>query len=80
IVQLVKSPSIGLPHSVAGDMAAQRILKAKVPEVDRVISRVGADELGLDPMGLNETDTFVTLKPQSEWHGSKEAIIEDMRH
>ena len=80
IVQLVKSPSIGLPHSVAGDMAAQRILKAKVPEVDRVISRVGADELGLDPMGLNETDTFVTLKPQSEWRGSKEAIIEDMRH
>lgn len=79
IVQLVKSPSIGLPHSVAGDMAAQRILKAKVPEVDRVISRVGADELGLDPMGLNETDTFVTLKPQSEWRGSKEAIIEDMR-
>lgn len=80
IVQLVKSPSIGLLHSVAGDMAAQRILKAKVPEVDRVISRVGADELGLDPMGLNETDTFVTLKPQSEWRGSKEAIIEDMRH
>lgn len=80
IVQLVKSPSIGLQHSVAGDMAAQRILKAKVPEVNRVISRVGADELGLDPMGLNETDTFVTLKPQSEWRGSKEAIIEDMRH
>ena len=80
IVQLVKSPSIGLDHSVSGDMAAQRLLKAKVPEVDRVISRVGADELGLDPMGLNETDTFVTLKPQGEWRGSKEAIIENMRH
>ncbi len=80
IVQLVKSPSIGLGHSVAGDLAAQRLLKARVPEVERVISRVGADELGLDPMGLNETDTFVTLKPQGEWRGSKEAIIADMRH
>ncbi|MBX9664442.1 CusA/CzcA family heavy metal efflux RND transporter [Novosphingobium sp.] len=79
IVQLVKSPSIGLSHSVAGDLAAQRILKAKVSEVDRVISRVGADELGLDPMGLNETDTFITLKPQSDWRGSKDTIIEDMR-
>ena len=79
IVQLVKSPSIGLDHSVAGDLAAQRILKAKVPEVDRVISRVGADELGLDPMGLNETDTFITLKPQSEWRGTKEYVIEEMR-
>ncbi len=79
IVQLVKSPSIGLAHSVAGDMAAQRILKAKVPEIDRIISRVGADELGLDPMGPNETDTFVTLKPQREWRGSKDMIIADMR-
>jgi cobalt-zinc-cadmium resistance protein CzcA len=79
IVQLVKSPSIGLDHSVAGDLAAQRILKAKVPEVDRVISRVGADELGLDPMGLNETDTFITLKPQGEWRGTKEYVIEEMR-
>lgn len=79
IVQLVKSPSIGLAHSVAGDGAAQRVLKARVPEVDRVVSRVGADELGLDPMGLNETDTFVTLKPQGEWRGSKEWVIEEMR-
>lgn len=79
IIQLVKSPSIGLAHSVAGDLAAQRLLKAKVPEVDHVISRVGADELGLDPMGLNETDTFITLKPQGEWGGTKEAVIEKMR-
>lgn len=79
IAQLIKSPSIGLDHSVAGDLAAQRILKAKVPEVDRVISRVGADELGLDPMGLNETDTFITLKPQGEWRGTKYAVVEEMR-
>lgn len=79
IAQLVKSPSVGLDHSVAGDLAAQRILKAKVPEIDRVISRVGADELGLDPMGLNETDTFITLKPQGEWRGTKDYVVEEMR-
>jgi cobalt-zinc-cadmium resistance protein CzcA len=39
-------------------------LKA-VPEVADVIARTGSDELGLDPMGLNETDSFVVLKPRA---------------
>jgi len=38
-----------------------------VPEVKNIIARVGSDELGLDPMGLNQTDTFLVLKPIDEW-------------
>jgi Cu/Ag efflux pump CusA len=30
-------------------------------------------------MGLNETDTFLVLKPKREWQGSKEDIIERLR-
>ena len=65
IVQLTKLPSISLAKSVEGDLAVQKALHT-VPEVQDVIARVGSDEIGLDPMGLNETDTFVRLKPQSE--------------
>ncbi|MBN8847870.1 MULTISPECIES: CusA/CzcA family heavy metal efflux RND transporter [unclassified Sphingomonas] len=79
VMQTVKNPSIGLAHSVRGDMAAQRALIDHVPEVERVISRVGSDELGLDPMGLNESDTFITLRPRGEWRGTKEEIVEAMR-
>jgi len=79
IVQLTKNPSVSLAHSVQADMAAQRILLTKVPEVTGAISRAGADELGLDPMSLNETDTFLTLKPQSEWRGSKDDLVESLR-
>ena len=46
-------------------MALQRRILQAVPEVKNVIARVGSDELGLDPMGLNETDTFLVLKPQA---------------
>jgi cobalt-zinc-cadmium resistance protein CzcA len=35
--------------------------------VTQVVARSGADELGLDPMGLNQTDSFLVLKPRSEW-------------
>jgi len=78
IVQLTKLPSISLDQSVKGDMAAQRALM-KVPEVDEVIARVGADEIGLDPMGPNETDSFVRLKPRSEWRGDKDFVVDEMR-
>ncbi|WBH15319.1 efflux RND transporter permease subunit [Sphingomonas radiodurans] len=79
VMQLVKSPSIGLDHSVRGDLAAQRVLLNTVPEVQRVIARVGSDELGLDPMGLNETDTFIALKPRADWRGNKDTVVEAMR-
>ena len=78
IVQLTKLPSINLERSVAGDLAVQRALRT-VPEVEDVIARVGSDEIGLDPMGLNETDSFVELKPRSEWRGDKAFVVEELR-
>jgi len=44
------------------------------------VSRTGSDELGLDPMGLNDTDSFLILKPHEEWTvPDKAALVEDIR-
>ena len=81
IVQLTKLPSISLEHSVEGDLKVQRALLSKVPEVTEVVARVGSDELGLDPMGLNETDTFLKLKPREEWRvPDKEWLVGQLRN
>ena len=80
IVQVEKLPSITLEQSVALDVQVQKMLLKNVPEVTTVVARVGSDELGLDPMGLNETDTFLVLKPKAEWQvTSKEQLIEKIR-
>jgi len=80
IVQVEKLPSINLETSVAMDQALQRRVLAAVPEVSSIVARVGADELGLDPMGLNETDTFLVLKPKDEWRfDNKEAVLDEVR-
>ena len=80
IVQLEKLPSITLHNSVELDRQVQKNILEHIPEVTTVVSRVGSDELGLDPMGLNETDTFLILKPKSEWRmQTKEALIETIR-
>jgi len=76
LVQLVKQPSISLEASRDQDMAIERAIKARLPEVEHVIARLGSDELGLDPMGLNETDMFLQLKPKSEWREPDNAWLE----
>jgi heavy metal efflux system protein len=80
IMQITKHPSINLQASIDGDLLIQRALKAKVPEIERIIARVGSDELGLDPMGPNETDTFMVLKPKSQWRVPDKAwLVEQLR-
>ncbi|WP_296201651.1 CusA/CzcA family heavy metal efflux RND transporter [uncultured Hyphomicrobium sp.] len=80
IMQITKLPSINLKASIEGDLRIQRLLKEKVPEVERIVARVGSDELGLDPMGLNETDTFLVLKPKDQWRKqNKEWLVEQLR-
>lgn len=80
ILQITKHPSINLKASIEGDLLIQRLLKDKVPEVERIVARVGSDELGLDPMGLNETDTFLVLKPKHEWRvQNKDWLVEQLR-
>jgi cobalt-zinc-cadmium resistance protein CzcA len=80
IVQLEKLPSITLQQSVALDGQVQKNLLKNFPEIDTIVSRVGSDELGLDPMGLNETDTFLVLKSKDHWRmHSKEELIDEIR-
>lgn len=80
ILQLEKLPSISLDASLAIDTRVQKELLARVPEIASVVARAGADEIGLDPMGLNQTDMFMELKPRSEWRmKTKEALQDAIR-
>jgi len=80
IMQVTKLPSISLAQTADIDQRIQQAILKEVPEVKGMVSRAGADELGLDPMGLNETDNFLVLKPQAEWRNKdKSAIVDNIR-
>jgi cobalt-zinc-cadmium resistance protein CzcA len=80
IVQLEKLPSITLDKSVDFDLRVERAIMEQVPEVERIVARVGSDEIGMDPMGLNETDIFMVLRPKSEWRmRTKDELVESIR-
>lgn len=77
IVQLEKLPSITLEQSIDLDLRVERAILNTVFEVSNIVARTGADELGLDPMGLNETDMFLVLKPTKEWQVANKIEIKE---
>jgi cobalt-zinc-cadmium resistance protein CzcA len=80
VVQLAKLPSINLDRTTQVDTAVQQAILARVPEVSEAIARTGSDEIGLDPMGLNETDLFLMLAPREHWKvADKDAIVDEVR-
>jgi len=66
VVIIEKLPSISLERSLELDEPYQKAMM-EIPEVTGVVSRTGADELRLDPMGLYQTDNFLITKPRGEW-------------
>ena len=80
IVGIEKLPSISLEQSAALDLKIHRALMQAIPEVYGVVARAGSDEIGLDPMGLNQTDSYLLLKPQGEWRmKTKDALMDEVR-
>lgn len=81
LIAMIESlPSISIEESAELNKKIQTKLMSDVPEISSIIARTGTDELGLDPMSLNDTDTFFILKPIKEWREqSKEWMKNQIR-
>ena len=80
IVGIEKLPSVSLEQTAALDLKIHQALMQNIPEITGVVARAGSDEIGLDPMGLNQTDTFLVLKARADWQvASKEALMDKIR-
>ena len=47
--------------------SSRRSCKAFPDEVQHVWSRIGTAEIATDPMGVELTDIFISLKPREQW-------------
>ena len=78
VIIIEKSSSVSLERSLAMDQPIHQALM-ELPQVTGVVSRTGADELRLDPMGLYQTDNFLLTKPRSEWGIGLEEFHKQLR-
>lgn len=69
-LQAMRIPGTSLTQSIG----MQRVLEerlAKMPEVERVFSKIGTSEVASDPMPPSVADTFVMIKPRDQWPNPK---------
>jgi cobalt-zinc-cadmium resistance protein CzcA len=67
-LNVVRLAGTDLAESNRLNTAMERIVRDKFPdEVRHVWSRVGTAEVATDPMGIELTDVFITLRPRERW-------------
>ncbi|NOQ71728.1 MAG: CusA/CzcA family heavy metal efflux RND transporter [Crocinitomix sp.] len=66
VIQPVLKTGTSLTKTVETTTQIEKILMT-FPEVEQVVSRIGAAEVPTDPMSMEESDVIVKLKPKSEW-------------
>ena len=67
-INVVRLAGTDLDESIAQNTNLEKaILKAFPDEVSHVWSRIGTAEVATDPMGVELTDVFISLKPRSQW-------------
>ena len=68
-VNIVRLPNASLDGTVqVSTFIEKRLLQ--FPEVDTVVSKSGRAEISEDPMGPEQTDVFIMLKPRKHWWGA----------
>lgn len=68
VINTVRIPGVSLDESVRyGTLIEKRLLDQYPDEIARVWTRTGTAEVATDPMGLEVSDVFMTLKPRENW-------------
>jgi cobalt-zinc-cadmium resistance protein CzcA len=80
VIQTTRASDISLDEGVAAATRLERLLEAKIPEVERVASRIGSPAVATDVMGIEQADVFVGLAPRGAWRPGleKEALVAEM--
>jgi len=71
VIQPVLKTGTSLTKTVEITTQIEQILLDNFPEVDQVVSRIGAAEVPTDPMSMEESDIIIKLKPKGAWVSAK---------
>lgn len=66
VIQPVLETGTSLSKTVEITTRIEQVVK-RFPEVDQVVTRIGAAEVPTDPMSMEETDVIITLHPKGDW-------------
>lgn len=72
-VRIRRIPSVGPTEARRLDLAAETVLR-RFPEVVTTLGTTGRAEVALDPVGMDNTDILVHLRPRREWRTTQDPV------
>jgi cobalt-zinc-cadmium resistance protein CzcA len=66
-VLTLRIPGTSLEQSVRMQQQLERTLLQQFPEIERMFARIGTSEVATDPMPPNAADSYIMLRPASQW-------------
>ncbi len=81
VINTVRIAGVSLEESVRYGTQLEQLLLERYPtEIEHVWTRTGTAEVATDPMGLEVSDVFITLKPRNGWKaaGTQDELVESM--
>jgi cobalt-zinc-cadmium resistance protein CzcA len=66
-MMVYRAAGISVDATVEAQTKTDREIKARVPEVERLFSRIGSAEIATDPMPPSDADFYIYYKPRSQW-------------
>jgi heavy metal efflux system protein len=75
VVEMQRDPRISLAKSVELELESERALRAAVPEVKDLFSRIGMSEIATDPQGANQNDMYISFRPRAQWRRVQGRLI-----
>ena len=70
-INVVRLPTASIAGSARQCTEIERRLLAAFPEITTVVSKTGRAEIAEDPMGPEQSDIVIMLKPKEEWEGGR---------
>jgi len=71
VIQPVLKTGTSLGKTIEITTRIEQILLDNFPEVDQVVTRIGAAEVPTDPMSMEESDVIIKLIPKKQWTSAK---------
>lgn len=72
VINTVRLAGVSVEESVRYGLHIEQLLREKFPdEIEHIWSRTGTAEVATDPMGLEVTDVFLTLRPREQWRRAR---------
>ncbi len=82
VILTIHLPGTSLVEANRANTVMEKLLLASFPdEIEHIWSRTGSAEVATDPMGIEQTDMFISLRPRSSWTKAKTQaeLVEQMQ-